>query len=77
VNHLDVFSLIDNETDDVIIIEDSPMFDVKATAGIEVRFHTPVLQQPLRLIYGCKVLGDFNDDENTCSFSFSIGRTFQ
>ena len=77
VNHLDVFSLIDELDGDKIVISDSDMFDAKATAGIEVRFHTPVLQQPLRLIYGCKVFGDFNDDAGTCSFSFSIGRTFQ
>ena len=54
-----------------------PAKPTKATAGVEMRFHTPVLQQPLRLIYGCKVLGDFNDTAGTCSFSFSIGRTFQ
>jgi outer membrane protein insertion porin family len=77
VNHVDTDSLVDAEDQDVLEIVDSDPFDVKATAGIEMRFHTPVLQQPLRLIYGCKVFGDFLDDESTCSFQFSIGRTFQ
>ena len=77
VSHVDVFDVIAAEHEDDIEIRDSDPFDVKATAGIEFRFHTPVLQQPLRLIYGCKVYGDFFDDEGSCDFQFSIGRTFQ
>ena len=77
VENLDVFSLLDYASEDRIEILDSDPFDLKGTAGIELRFHTPVLQQPLRLIYGCKVFGDFFDDEGSCDFQFSIGRTFQ
>ena len=77
VENLDVFSLLDYQSGDRIEIQDSDPFDLKGTAGIELRFHTPVLQQPLRLIYGCKVLGDFYDDQGNCDFQFSIGRTFQ
>ena len=77
VNHIDLRSLVEERNGDTFVITDSDPFDIKATAGVEFRFHTPVLQQPLRLIYGCQVMGDFNEDDNTCSFSFSIGRTFQ
>lgn len=77
VNHLDLYDLIDPEPGDRIVVTDSDPFDAKATAGVELRFHTPVLQQPLRLIYGCKVFGDFEDDAGSCDFQFSIGRTFQ
>lgn len=77
VDHVNIRDLLTVQDDDVIVIEDSDPFDVKATAGLELRFHTPVLQQPLRLIYGCKVAGEFYDDNSTCSFQFSIGRTFQ
>jgi outer membrane protein insertion porin family len=77
VNHLDIKTVFNLQNLDEFETQDSNPFDVKATAGLELRFHTPVLQQPLRLIYGCKVLGDFTDDQNTCSFQFSIGRTFQ
>lgn len=77
VSHVDLRDLISRQDGDRIQISDSDAFDAKATAGLEFRFHTPVLQQPLRLIYGCKVFGDFTDDQSTCSFMFSIGRTFQ
>ena len=31
------------------------------------------LQQPLRLIYGCKVLGDFNDTQSSTALSLVMG----
>jgi outer membrane protein assembly factor BamA len=77
VNHIDLFDLVDANLGDRVTVTDSDPFAAKATAGVELRFHTPVLQQPLRLIYGCKVFGDFSDDAGTCDFQFSIGRTFQ
>jgi outer membrane protein insertion porin family len=77
VSHVDWRDLVSEINGDLIEILDSDAFEVKATAGVELRFHTPVLQQPLRLIYGCKVAGDFFDDEGNCDFQFSIGRTFQ
>ncbi|MEM7248820.1 MAG: outer membrane protein assembly factor BamA [Acidobacteriota bacterium] len=77
VENLHIHDLVNTRHEDVIELIDTDPFDAKGTAGIEFRFHTPVLQQPLRLIYGCKVLGDFFDDEGSCDFEFSIGRTFQ
>lgn len=77
VSNLDLVDLVAAVDADRLEVVDSDPFDVKATAGVELRFHTPVLQQPLRLIYGCKVFGDFFDDEGNCDFQFSIGRTFQ
>lgn len=74
INRGDVFKGVDGDT---FVTTDSNPFDAKATAGVELRFHTPVLQQPLRLIYGCQVFGDFLENQGTCDFQFSIGRTFQ
>ncbi len=77
VNHVDLGDVLGLLDGDRVVVTDSDPFDARATAGVELRFHTPVLQQPLRLIYGCKVFGDFDDDRGSCDFQFSIGRTFQ
>ena len=47
---------------------------VRASAGIELRFHLPIFPVPLRLIYGVPVR-EFAQDR-TSSFTFSIGRSF-
>jgi outer membrane protein insertion porin family len=47
---------------------------MRASAGVELRFHLPIFPVPLRLIYGWpirKLEGD-----RTSSFTFSIGRSF-
>lgn len=48
--------------------------DLRASAGIEVRFYLPVFPVPLRLIYGVPVR-KFAEDRTT-GFTFSIGRSF-
>ena len=48
--------------------------DYRASAGVEVRFFLPVFPVPLRLIYGWP-LRKLPEDQ-TSSFSFSIGRSF-
>jgi hypothetical protein len=42
--------------------------------GLEMRFHLPVFQAPLRLIYG--FIQDARSDEDASNFIFSIGTTF-
>jgi outer membrane protein insertion porin family len=48
--------------------------DVKMSAGLEARFFLPVFQFPLRLIYGFVI--DPEEDEDSNTFQFSIGRSF-
>lgn len=47
---------------------------MRASAGIEVRFHLPIFPVPLRLIYGWPVRKLERD--RTSNFTFSIGRSF-
>jgi outer membrane protein assembly complex protein YaeT len=47
---------------------------VRASAGIELRFHLPVFPVPLRLIYGWPIRQGPLD--RTSNFMFSIGRSF-
>jgi len=47
---------------------------MRASAGIEVRFHLPIFPVPLRLIYGWPVRSLERD--RTSNFTFSIGRSF-
>jgi outer membrane protein insertion porin family len=65
------------------LFEDQSLFSldpIRASAGVEMRFHLPVFPVPLRLIFGVPVrevsipgtgLGD-----RTSTFAFSIGRSF-
>ncbi|MFQ5670408.1 MAG: outer membrane protein assembly factor BamA [Acidobacteriota bacterium] len=48
--------------------------DLRFSAGLEARFHLPVFQAPIRLIFG-RVL-DERDGDLTNSFQFSIGFPF-
>ena len=48
--------------------------DFRASAGIELRFYLPVFPVPLRLIYGWPIRK--LPEDNTNSFTFSIGRSF-
>jgi outer membrane protein insertion porin family len=58
------------------LFEDQTLnFDtMRASAGIEVRFHLPIFPVPLRLIYGWPVRALERD--RTSNFTFSIGRSF-
>lgn len=58
------------------LFEDTPwgFDDVRASAGLEMRFYLPVFPVPLRLIYGWP-LRKINEDR-TSNFMFSIGRSF-
>lgn len=47
---------------------------LRASTGVELRFHLPIFPVPLRLIYGVPVRKLEGDD--TSSFTFSIGRSF-
>lgn len=48
--------------------------DLRASAGVEVRFYLPVFPVPLRLIYGVPIRKFAGD--RTSGFTFSIGRSF-
>ena len=48
--------------------------DLRYSYGLEARFHLPVFQAPMRLIWG-RVL-DERDDDDINSFQFSIGFPF-
>jgi outer membrane protein assembly complex protein YaeT len=48
--------------------------DVRASAGVEVRFYLPVFPVPLRLIYGWPLRR--LPEDRTSAFTFSIGRSF-
>lgn len=58
------------------LFEDSPwgFEDVRASAGLELRFYLPVFPVPLRLIYG-RPIRQLSIDR-TSNFTFSIGRAF-
>jgi outer membrane protein assembly factor BamA len=47
---------------------------VRASTGVELRFHLPIFPVPLRLIYGVPVRRISGDA--TSNFTFSIGRSF-
>jgi outer membrane protein insertion porin family len=47
---------------------------MRASAGVEVRFYLPVFPVPLRLIYGVPIRKI--PEDRTSSFTFSIGRSF-
>jgi outer membrane protein insertion porin family len=47
---------------------------IRASAGLELRFHLPIFPVPLRLIYGFPVRELKGD--RTGNFTFSIGRSF-
>lgn len=47
---------------------------MRASAGVELRFHLPVFPVPIRLIYG-NTLRELEGDRSS-SFQFSIGRSF-
>ena len=47
---------------------------IRASAGIELRFHLPIFPVPLRLIYGVP-LRELEGDRSS-NFTFSIGRSF-
>jgi outer membrane protein insertion porin family len=48
--------------------------DMRASAGVEVRFFIPVFPVPLRLIYGVPIRK--LPEDRTSAFTFSIGRSF-
>lgn len=48
--------------------------DMRASAGVEVRFYIPVFPVPLRLIYGVPIRK--LPEDRTSAFTFSIGRSF-
>lgn len=58
------------------MFEDDPwgFREMRASAGVELRFYLPVFPVPLRLIYGVPVRQLPQD--RTSSFTFSIGRSF-
>ena len=47
---------------------------VRASAGLELRFHLPIFPVPLRLIYGWPIRELVGD--RSSNFTFSIGRSF-
>jgi outer membrane protein insertion porin family len=60
---------------DALAEDQSLNFDtMRASAGVEVRFHLPIFPVPLRLIYGIPVRKLERD--RTANFTFSIGRSF-
>ncbi len=60
---------------DTLAEDQSFNFDtVRASAGIELRFHLPIFPVPLRLIYGVPVRE--LETDRTSNFTFSIGRSF-
>jgi outer membrane protein insertion porin family len=60
---------------DALAEDQSINFDtIRASAGIELRFHLPIFPVPLRLIYGVPVRE--LDTDRTSNFTFSIGRSF-
>jgi outer membrane protein assembly factor BamA len=58
------------------LFEDQSLgFDtVRASVGVELRFHLPIFPVPLRLIYGVPIR-EIEGDE-TGNFAFSVGRSF-
>jgi len=65
------------------LFEDQSLFSldpVRASTGVEMRFHLPVFPVPLRLIFGYPLrevtIPGTNLGDRTTNFAFSIGRSF-